>query len=36
MARQIFTHTRILAAILAGAMALAAAPVASANDTVAL
>ena len=36
MARQIFTHTRILAAILAGAMALAVAPVASANDTVAL
>jgi len=36
MARQIFTHVRILAAILAGAMALAVAPVASANDTVAL
>ncbi|WP_286748492.1 peptidoglycan-binding domain-containing protein [Marinobacter sp. UBA2688] len=36
MARQIFTHVRMLAAILAGAVALAAAPAASANDTVAL
>ena len=36
MARQIFTHVRMLAVILAGAVALAAAPAASANDTVAL
>jgi len=36
MARQIFTHVRMLAALLAGAVALAAAPAASANDTVAL
>lgn len=36
MARQIFTHVRILAAVFVGAMALALAPVVSANDTVAL
>jgi peptidoglycan hydrolase-like protein with peptidoglycan-binding domain len=36
MARQIFTHAHILAAILAGAMALFAASAVSANDTVAL
>ena len=36
MARQIFTHVRMLAVILAGEVALAAAPAASANDTVAL